>query len=169
MRLVSEKIHTIKSYSSLFAVLCLTAGYMFLRYSYSSFYDVTSLFLDFLTGYMLIIGAVGAYSGKKFELALKKYDSLAMRFWWYARAYPWTLLFFGVLLHIHTGILVVTPIVILVFSLQTYTITKLVRRKIPVPCASIGVVQKVPLSWVCIFQNILIIIVALIGFILSIF
>lgn len=157
------------SHVSIIVLIIVIVGYVLLRHAYSSYYTMTSVVLDILGGYLVCTGIIYIYRGTKFVTVFTAYDPLAMSCKWYARIYPFVLLFLGLLLHIHTGILLVTGIVILVFSLQTYTIIRFLHKKISRQCVCIGAMKNASVSSICVVHNIIIVLIALLGLLLSLF
>jgi len=150
-----------KTYKVLFVVLFVILIYMLLRISVRPGNGWEVLMNDFMAGFFLVFGALELYTYKSFQVVLKKYDPIAKRFEVYAQIYPFLFLLLGIILHMQKGAFVVSVVTIIILGIQTYGIIKVLRRGEKIECACVGTAFALPLSWVTVGENILMIFMAL--------
>lgn len=114
----------------------------------------------FMGGFFGVFGMLKIIKLKNFAIAYKEYDILAMRSTLYAYSYPFielglSVLYFANLVPFFTNI--VTIIVMGIGALGVYL--KL-RKKEEIPCACLGTVFKVPMTWVTLAEDLLMVIMA---------
>lgn len=110
---------------------------------------------NFMGSFFLVFGLLKVMKLKAFAKAYKEYDLLAMKSDLYAKAYPFIELALAAAFLLNFEIIItswVTLIIMLVSALGVYL--KL-RKKEEIPCACLGTVFKLPMTWVTLIEDLL--------------
>ena len=124
--------------------------------------NLTSAMLDFMGGFFLIFGGLKVANWKAFALSFRGYDPIAMRSSTYAMLYPAIEIMLGIAYQFRSPDLVyanLTTIVIL--SATTFGVWKKLNEKSEIKCACLGGFFSIPLSWLTIFENVLMVAMAM--------
>lgn len=162
-----KKVSLFKVYRPLFVVLLFILAYMLIRVSVRPNNGLDILLNDFMAGFFLVFGILELYTYRSFQVVLKKYDPIAKRFDVYAKAYPIIFIVFGALLHTNNAILPISFATIVMLGSQTYGIVNVLKRNEKIECACIGTAFSLPLSWVTVGENLLMIFMSIIMIIMK--
>jgi hypothetical protein len=116
----------------------------------------------FMGGFFLVFGLLKLSKLQAFAEAYQMYDVIAMRSKAYAFAYPFIELTLGIFFVVNFKPLftnVVTLVVMLVSALGVFL--KL-QKKEKIMCACLGTVFKVPMTWVTLFEDMLMAVMAVV-------
>jgi hypothetical protein len=146
---VSEKI---KVYQPLIIIVGFITLFTVVRqYLYGMNFD--AMLNDCMGITFLVFGGIKLVRWEGFVDAFRSYDDVARKFYGYAVAYPFFELGLG-LLYWFRAVPVFTNVVTLVLtSLTTFSVIKELRKQNPFPCACLGVVFKLPMTWVTLAEN----------------
>ena len=116
---------------------------------------------DFMAGFFLIFGTFKLIDLRGFVTAYKKYNLIAKHLTLYAYAVPFIQIGLGVTYLFHIYPLLSNGINFVVMTLGFISILiKLVKKDV-IPCACLGTLFKHPLSLVSLFENALMVVMAL--------
>lgn len=143
--------HSIKDFYPLFGILAIvvlltTLGIYFLE---------QSLMLAFMGYFFLVFGLLKVIKIKGFVEAYQMYDLLAMRSKSYAYLYPFLEIGFGLAYLLVWQIQIVSMVVFFVMLVGAYGIYLKLKAKEEIPCACLGTVFKVPMTWVTLGEDLL--------------
>ncbi|MFT7328189.1 MAG: copper chaperone CopZ [Crocinitomicaceae bacterium] len=116
----------------------------------------------FMGGFFAVFGVLKIWKLKDFAIAYKEYDILAKRSKFYAHTYPFIELALGVLYFINLVPFITNIITIIVMGIGAFGVYRKLLRKEEIPCACLGTVFKVPMTWVTLVEDLLMVIMAII-------
>ena len=128
-------------------VLVLTAGSWYLWQ--------LDLMLGFMGWFFLIFGGLKGIRIHGFVEAYQMYDVLAMRSKAYTYAYPFLELGFGIAYLLAWQVQLVSAVVLPVMLVGAYGVYRKLRAREEIPCACLGTVFKVPMTWVTLAEDLL--------------
>ena len=143
----------LNTYKILIIILAVILFYVGLRYVLAPYSDLDKFLNDFMAGFFLIFSVLQINTLNSKKEALRKYDPIAKKFPWYAEVYPFVFLFFGVALHTNSIPIIVSVFTILMLGIQTCGIIKALKKGTRVLCACAGTKFSIPLSYVAVTQN----------------
>ena len=126
--------------------------------------ELTALYVMrmFMAGFFLIFGFVKVIRLSGFVMAYKKYDIIAKRSTAYAYLYPFIELGLGVLFLTGFQLMIAAIITIIIMSIGIIGVTQKLLAKEEVQCACLGVVFKLPMTYVTFAENSLMIIMGIV-------
>ena len=157
----TNRVSLFKVYRPLFVVLLFILAYMLIRVSVRPYNGLDVLVNDFMAGFFLVFGILELYTYRSFQEVLKRYDPIAKRFDIYAKVYPITFILFGILLHTNNAVFVISLATIAMLGIQTFGIINVLNSGEKIQCACIGTAFSLPLSWVTVGENLLMILMSI--------
>lgn len=151
--MIKEK-YTIKDFLPLIIIFLIILGMSAFAYTADG-HDPLRATEIFMAGFFIIFGLLKVIRLKSFAEAYRMYDLVAMRSSFYAYLYPFTELGLGLAYYFSYKPEItnwVTLVVMLVSALGVYI--KL-RKREKIMCACLGTVFKVPMTWVTLFEDLL--------------
>jgi len=161
---VSKKTggHTFKDFLPLVAmiaiVIILTGIFSFIRTPASWMPFMTYFYVCLL----FVFGGLKLVRLKTFAIAYKEYDVIAIRSNFYAHFYPFLEIIFGIALLLNFVPLFTNWMVFIVMSISALGVYLKLRKGEEVPCACLGMVFKVPMTWVTLIEDLLMAAMALV-------
>ncbi len=143
----------ISTYTPLFWILCVILIFILARGFFIDEWQWWSVMTDFMIGYFFAFSFLQLYTYKSFQEMFRIYDPIAKYFPLYSKIYPFLLILFGVLLLFGITTWLVHASVLILFTLQTLGIVPILEKKEKIQCANIGTKWYVPLSWITVFEN----------------
>ena len=117
---------------------------------------------DFMAGFFIIFGGLKIINWKNFTIAFSAYDPLAKRIKIYAYVYPAIEIFLGLAYQFRfIDELPVNVITIIILTISTIGVVKKLHQKEVVQCACLGGFFNIPISWFTVFENALMIAMAI--------
>lgn len=110
--------------------------------------------LAFMGYFFFIFGLLKVLRIKGFVEAYQMYDVLAMRSKTYAYAYPFLELGFGIAYIVTWQVEIVSAVVAPVMLIGAYGVYQKLRAGEEIPCACLGTVFKVPMTWVTLGEDV---------------
>jgi uncharacterized membrane protein YphA (DoxX/SURF4 family) len=144
-------------------VIILTALLSFLQ-APSSWMVVMRLFMG---SFFLVFGVLKLIKLPAFAAAYKDYDVIAMRSNAYAHVYPFIELGLGILFIANLIPLFTNWFTFIIMSIGALGVYLKLRKKEEIPCACLGMVFKVPMTWVTFIEDIVMAGMALVMIIIS--
>lgn len=165
MKQINEKKNHIKDLIPLFVII----GVILL------FSVITTLFMGqdfrfgmrmFMGGFFVIFGMLKILKLKDFAIAYKEYDIIAKRSNLYAHTYPFIELGLGILYFINFLPFITNITTIIIMGIGAIGVYIKLLKKEEIPCACLGTVFKVPMTWVTLAEDLLMVAMAVIMLIL---
>ena len=122
----------------------------------------------FMGVFFIVFGGFKAVRLKGFANAYPDYDLIAMRSKAYAYVYPFIELALGVLFIAGAWLLLANIITVIIMSIGALGVYLKLRKGEEIMCACLGVVFKIPMTWVTLIEDILMAVMALIMIILMV-
>lgn len=111
--------------------------------------------LAFMGYFFLVFGALKTIRINGFVAAYQMYDVVAMRSKAYAYFYPFLELGFGLAYLFVWQVEVVSAVVVVVMLVGAYGVYRKLRQGEEIPCACLGTVFTVPMTWVTLGEDLL--------------
>ncbi len=125
-------------------------------------WDAKSAMSDFMGFFFIIFGGFKVMNLAGFAEAYSTYDIIAKRSEWYAYAYPFIELTLGVLYLTRTFPMFTNVTTLIVMLVSSIGVAQEVAKGKDIVCACLGVVFKIPMTWVTLFEDLLMAAMALI-------
>jgi hypothetical protein len=126
-------------------------------------FDLSRTLRDFMAAFFLIFGSLKVLNWKKFAEMFRAYDPLAARSRFYAYLYPALEIGLGLAYAFYLSPEIVFNVVtILILGASTIGIIKALRKGKELNCACLGGYFNIPISSFTIFENILMILMAIV-------
>jgi uncharacterized membrane protein YphA (DoxX/SURF4 family) len=120
------------------------------------------LMRQFMAAFFLVFGGLKLLKLKDFAIAYKEYDLIAMRSNFYAHLYPFIEIGFGVLLLFNFVPMLTNWATFIIMSISALGVYLKLGKGEEVPCACLGMVFKVPMTWVTLIEDLLMAAMALV-------
>ncbi len=125
-------------------------------------FDLHNSMHDFMAAFFFIFGGLKVLNWKNFAVGFAAYDPLAARSRFYAYAYPLIELFLGAAYQFRfMEELPVNIATVLILGISTYGIVDKLKKKELIQCACLGGFFNIPISYVTVFENVLMIVMAI--------
>ncbi len=121
----------------------------------------------FMGAFFVIFGTLKVLKLKDFAIAYKEYDIIAKRSNIYAHLYPFIELGLGILYFINLVPFITNTITIVVMGIGAIGVYIKLLKKEEIPCACLGTVFKVPMTWVTLIEDLLMVVMAIIMIVLN--
>ena len=105
--------------------------------------------------FFLVFGFLKVVRLRSFADAYRMYDLLAVRSVVYAYFYPFIELFLGVLYLVGTGGNLVYWVTVVIMAVSAVGVYAKLRKREKIMCACLGTVFNVPMTWVTLFEDLL--------------
>ena len=143
--------HSLRDFYPLIAMLALvgvltSAGVVFFE---------QTIMIAFMGYFFLVFGTLKLVRLRSFVEAYQTYDVLAQRSTVYAYSYPFLELVFALSYLLVWQIEIVSAVVLVVMLIGAYGVYRKLRTKEEIPCACLGTVFKVPMTWVTLGEDLL--------------
>jgi hypothetical protein len=119
------------------------------------------IMVAFMSYFFLVFGSLKVIRLKEFAEAYRMYDVIAAKSTIYSYAYPFLEIGFGLAYFFAWQIEAISIIVTVVMLLGAYGVYLKLKQKEEVPCACLGTVFKVPMTYVTLAEDLLMAIMAL--------
>lgn len=129
-----------------FAVVCILTTFGVLIFN-------QDFMLAFMGYFFIVFGSLKVMSITNFVKAYQLYDVLAMRSKTYAYAYPFLELWFGIAYLFAWQIQTVSLLVVIIMLTGASGVYLKLKQREEIPCACLGTVFKVPMTWVTLGED----------------
>ena len=150
--------HSIKDFYPLVFILAIVA----ILTSIGVMYFNQDLMLAFMGYFFLVFGLLKVIRIKGFAQAYRMYDVIAKRSKLYSYLYPFLEIGFGLSYLFVWQIEAVSMVVVVVMLIGAYGVYLKLKEHEEIPCACLGTVFKVPMTWVTLGEDLLMAVMALI-------
>jgi|GEM_PF-332438 len=117
---------------------------------------------DFMASFFLIFGALKIINWKNFAEGFRAYDPLARKSRTYAYIYPLIEVGLGVAYQLHAQPeLLFNAIAVIILSANSWGVIQSLSKKDEIKCACLGGFFNIPISWVTVAENVLMIAMAI--------
>jgi copper chaperone CopZ len=143
----------LKTYLPLILIFAVIVAWTLLHESLSGF-NLHNAMHDFMGGFFIIFGLIKVSNWRGFAESYVAYDPIAARVKIYAFAYPLIELFLGVGYQFRlVAELPLNIVTVIILGAATYGIIGKLKKKELVQCACLGGFFNIPISWVTVFEN----------------
>jgi hypothetical protein len=143
--------HSFKDFYPLLGTVALVSALTGL----SVYFFQQDLMLAFMGYFFLVFGTLKVIRIQGFVEAYQMYDVLAKRSKVYAYLYPFLELSFGVAYLFVWQVEIVSAVVAPIMFIGAYGVFLKLRKREEIPCACLGTVFKVPMTWVTLGEDLL--------------
>lgn len=160
--LINSQIQEVPFYLK-YKVLIILFLYLLILSYLTSFYENSNFMLNLMGFFFIIFSFFKVIHLIKFKDSFSKYDLIGKLIPFYGYLYPFLELVLGILFLINLHINIISIITIIILSSTTIGIILSLRNGEILECACLGTVFNLPLSNVTIFENVIMIIMAIIN------
>ena len=136
--------------------------YIFVISYIISFVSQRNFMVVFMGLFFILFSFFKVIHLKKFKESFSKYDLISRNVGFYGYVYPFIEFALGVLFLLEYHIKVLSLITIIILSSTTVGIFGKLRKGVILECACLGIVFKIPLSYVTIVENVIMIVMGVI-------
>ncbi len=147
--------HTLKDFLPLISILAVIVLFTAYMLSTTSSPDVMFGMRMFMSGFFLIFGVFKIIKWKGFVQAYQEYDVLAKKSIFYAYLYPLIEIGLGLAYFFALNLLLTNIITLIIMLIGSYGVWLKLKEKEDIPCACLGVVFKLPMTKVTLFEDLL--------------
>jgi len=153
-----SKLKTYKPLIIIFSyVLLVSLSFQIFRKSFQ-----IHLFMNHLmAGFFIGLSFFKFIDLKSFAESFSGYDPVAKRIQFYGKIYPFIELVLGLMLIAGVGLRIANFTTVIVLSLTTFGVIKRLQSKSKIQCACLGAGFNLPLSYVTVFENMAMVLMAL--------
>jgi len=130
---------------------------------YFTGFNLENAMNDFMAGFFIIFSAFKLLNWKGFADAYTTYDLLAMRSRAYAYLYPLIEMALGLSYLFRYQLGVANWITLAVMGISSIGVARALRDKKQIPCACLGVVFKIPMTYVTFIEDVVMVVMALVS------
>jgi len=127
----------------------------------SSNFSISSLMLDFMAGFFLVFGGFKLIRISAFAEAYEMYDVIAKRSKIYAHIYPFIEIALGLAFLLRFEVIIAAWITLALMSINSVGAYNGIRDKKVLMCACLGAVFKLPMSFVSLGEDLLMLMMAI--------
>lgn len=154
--------YPLKKFLPLIFAFLTIAVFIYIRQIYFGTFDSLRAMTDFMAGFFLVFGLLKVAKWKAFTEAYAMYDILAKRSKIYAYIYPLLELSLGFLFLFQFDLQKTAWLALILMSISIIGVTNELINGRKIPCACMGTVFKIPMTWVTFLEDALMIAMALI-------
>lgn len=147
-------INSYKDFIPLGSIFLLIIIFTLARQFYNGF-DWTAAMYDFMAGFFIIFSLFKIANLKGFAEAYSMYDIIAKRFFIYGYIYPFIELGLGIAYLTRWQPLITNGITIIVMLTSSIGVAQELMNKRAIHCACLGVLFKIPMTYVTLFEDLL--------------
>lgn len=156
-----SKLKTYKPLIILFSYILLVS----LGFQLTQSFNVMQFMNHLMAGFFIGLSLFKMLDLKAFQEGFSSYDPLAQKSVKYGFIYPFIELTIGMLFLLNLMIPLASIITIIILSITTYGVVKRLRSPLKIQCACLGSGFNLPLSFVTVTENVVMIIMAVINLI----
>jgi len=153
--------YTIKDFLPLTVISIIVVVITIIKQAICGF-EMSSAMYDFMGSYFIIFGTFKIINLKGFAEAYSTYDIIAKRFIFYAYMYPFLELLLGILYFFRIQLLAANYVTLFLMVISSIGVANELAQKKTIMCACLGVVFKIPMTYVTFAEDIIMALMALI-------
>jgi len=158
--------HSFKDFLPLIVIFAVIVAFTIWRASTVANADLMFLMTSFMGGFFIVFGGFKAFNLKGFAEAYGMYDVIAKRSKLYGYLYPFIEIGLGIAYLTAFSLLATNIVTLIIMLVGAYGVYLKLREKEVIPCACLGVVFKLPMTKVTLFEDLLMATMALVMIIL---
>ncbi len=159
---IQKTSHSLKDFAPLISILAVIILFTMYIWNTADNPDLMFGMRMFMSGFFLIFGAFKLIKWKGFVQAYKEYDVLAKKSTVYAYVYPLIEIGLGLAYFFALNLLVTNIITLVIMLIGSYGVWLKIKQREEIPCACLGVVFKLPMTKVTLFEDLLMACMALV-------
>lgn len=144
----------IQAYLPLVTIFSVIIGITLLRQWYLG-WNVHEAMNDFMAAFFLIFGGFKVLKLDAFAEAYSMYDIMAKRSTFYAYAYPFIEIVLGFAYLLRLAPVPVNLITVILMLVSSFGVAQELAQKRTIPCACLGTVFKIPMTYVTLGEDLL--------------
>lgn len=149
------KKYSLKDFLPLIVIVLVIFGFTAYMVSRAVDPDVMFGMRMFMAGFFIVFGGFKVLNWRGFVTAYKEYDVIAQKSTVYAYLYPLIEISLGVAYFTAWNLLLTNIVTLVIMLVGAYGVWKKLRLKEEVPCACLGVVFKIPMTYVTLTEDLL--------------
>jgi len=150
----STKTYTLNDFIPLMVIAAVITG-LSLANQVVSGWSLNGFMNDFMAFFFLIFGAFKMYNLKAFAQAYKLYDLIAGRVYAYGFVYPFIEVGLGLAYLMRWNPLLTNWVTLVVMLVSAAGVVNALSKKQTIMCACLGTVFKLPMTYVSLFEDLL--------------
>lgn len=123
--------------------------------------DLNHAMYDFMAAFFIVFSVFKIINLKNFAQAYSMYDLIAQRSTIYAYLYPFIELSLGIAYFIHWKPFIINLVTLMIMLISSLGVANELRKNKTLMCACLGTVFKIPMTYVTLFEDLLMAIMAL--------
>lgn len=151
-----------RSFVPLIAIIIIILSLTIAKAAYTGLWMGPSLMIDFMAWWLLIFGGFKLIKLSAFAEAYSMYDIIAKHIKAYGYVYPFIEIALGLMFLLRFEIIVAAWITFILMVINSIGASRGIRDKKVLMCACLGTVFKLPMSYVSLGEDILMVLMALI-------
>lgn len=149
-----EKTYTLRNFLPLIIlVLLITLFTLTKQFLYG--FNANSAMHDFMGSFFIIFGVFKIINLRAFAESYSMYDIIAKHCRPYAYMYPFIELILGVLYLLHSQLVIANWVTLLVMIVSSLGVAYELSKKRQIVCACLGVVFKIPMTYVTLLEDVI--------------
>ena len=150
-----------KDFLPLIVIFSIIIAFTFVRLGFAERVVATEVTSDFMAGFFLVFGLFKVLNWRGFVDAYQGYDLIAKQSRAYGYLYPFLELGLGIAYLVRFAPVPVNFVTFILMSVSGVGVFQGIRKKEQIPCACLGVVFKIPMTWVTFIEDALMAVMAL--------
>lgn len=160
-RSVSQNSFTLATFYPLVLIFIFLLGVCYLAQFDAPAWDEAKAMRNFMGGFFLIFSFFKFLNLRQFAAAYASYDLLASRWLPYGFIYPFMELTLGIAFITNSAPLMTNSATVILMTFSTLGVVKVLKEKRNIPCACLGSVIQLPMTWITFTENALMVFLAL--------
>ncbi len=157
--------YTLKDFLPLITIFCTIIGFTLIRQWFSGWH-LHSAMNDFMAGFFLVFGTFKLLNLRAFAEAYSMYDIIAKRSTAYAHIYPSIEIGLGIAYLFSLFPTATNLITLILMIISSIGVAQELAQKKTIMCACLGTVFKIPMTYVTLFEDLLMAAMALLALVL---
>ena len=157
-----HKKYTLQDFTPLIVALSVITLFALTKYLLASPRDLAGFFTDFMGAFFIVFGFLKIIKLPDFVESYSSYDLITKRYRIYGYLYPFIELALGVCYLIRFNLKFVNAFTLIIMIFSAAGVANALSKKREIECACMGTVFKVPMTYVTLFEDLLMAIMALI-------
>ncbi len=158
---MKQGTYRLKDFLPLISIFCIILCFSLLR-RWIFGWDLHEAMNDFMGSFFLIFGSFKLLKLKEFAEAYATYDILAQRSTLYAYSYPFIEIGLGIAYIGHLYPIITNWVTLVLMLVSSIGVAQELAQKRTIMCACLGTVFKIPMTYVTLFEDLLMAAMALI-------
>ncbi len=154
--------YKIRSFVPLIVIIIVVLALTIAKAAYTGLWMGPSLMIDFMAWWLLIFGGFKLIKLSAFAEAYGMYDVIAMRVKFYGYIYPFIEIALGLMFLFRFEITIASWLTLILMLINSVGAYRGIRDKKVLMCACLGTVFKLPMSYVSLGEDLLMVVMALI-------